>query len=39
MLYTQINYRISGVPDRLTTGIKNKLKLLLDDLIASLDVN
>ena len=31
--------RIAGVPNKITSEVKEKLQLLIDDLIASLDVN
>ena len=31
--------RIAGVPNKITSEVKDKLQLLIDDLIASLDVN
>ena len=31
--------RIAGVPNKITSIVKDKLQLLVDDLIASLDVN
>ena len=31
--------RLPGVPNKITSKVKDKLKLLIDDLIASLDVN
>ena len=31
--------RIAGVPNKLTSEVKDKLQLLIDDLIASLNVN
>ena len=30
--------RIAGVPNKITSEVKDKLQLLIDDLIASLDV-
>jgi hypothetical protein len=32
-------FRIGGQPNKLTTEVKEKLQLLIDDLIASLNVN
>ena len=32
-------FRISGQPNKLTTEVKEKLQLLIDDLITSLNVN
>ena len=31
--------RIAGVPNKITSEVKDKLQLLIDDLIASLSVN
>ena len=31
--------RIAGVPNKITSEVKEKLQLLIDDLIASLNVN
>jgi hypothetical protein len=31
--------RIAGQPNKITSEVKEKLQLLIDDLIASLDVN
>ena len=31
--------RIAGVPNKITSEVKDKLQLLIDDLIASLNVN
>ena len=31
--------RTAGVPNKITSEVKEKLQLLIDDLIASLDVN
>ena len=31
--------RIAGVPNKITSEVKEKLQLIIDDLIASLDVN
>ena len=31
--------RTAGVPNKITSEVKEKLKLLIDDLIASLNVN
>ena len=31
--------RIAGVPNKITSEVKDKLQLLIDDLIASLEVN
>ena len=31
--------RIAGQPNKITAEVKEKLQLLIDDLIASLDVN
>ena len=31
--------RLAGVPNKITSEVKYKLKLLMDDLIASLEVN
>ena len=31
--------RIAGQPNKITSEVKDKLKLHMDDLIASLDVN
>ena len=31
--------RLAGVPNKITSEIKEKLQLLIDDLIASLDIN
>ena len=31
--------RTAGVPNKITLEVKEKLQLLIDDLIASLDVN
>ena len=31
--------RIAGVPNKITSEVKEKLQLLIDDLIASLDLN
>ena len=31
--------RIAGVPNKITSEVKQKLQLLIDDLIASLDIN
>ena len=31
--------RIAGVPNKITAEVKDKLQLLIDDLIASLNVN
>ena len=31
--------RIAGVPNKITSIVKDKLQLLIDDLIASIDVN
>ena len=31
--------RIAGTPNKITAEVKEKLQLLIDDLIASLDVN
>ena len=31
--------RLAGVPNKITSEVKDKLQLLLDDLIASLNVN
>ena len=32
-------FRISGQPNKLNTEVKEKLQLLIDDLITSLNVN
>jgi hypothetical protein len=32
-------FRIGGQPNKLTTEVKEKLQLLIDDLITSLNVN
>ena len=32
-------FRIAGQPNKLTTEVKEKLQLLIDDLITSLNVN
>ena len=31
--------RTAGVPNKITSEVKEKLQLLIDDLIASLDLN
>ena len=31
--------RTAGIPNKITSEVKEKLQLLIDDLIASLDVN
>jgi hypothetical protein len=31
--------RIAGTPNKITAEVKEKLQLLIDDLIASLDIN
>ena len=31
--------RLAGVPNKITSEVKDKLQLLIDDLIASLNVN
>ena len=31
--------RLAGVPNKITSEVKDKLQLIIDDLIASLNVN